>query len=199
VTAKAPACLVDVGPDPKIHALDLERLDEKGAVVESIRRWINRPSAVGKVRAVGSCDEKKRQCEFHVQWAHPAKLDPIAVTVALDGKRISEGVKPLVRYSFPKGKTPQVLTVDAEFPDGRRADFTKLLHGFYPEQASASLHPVPIELGSPKEADGLAGSAARRRLEGPRERKETPRSCLSSSPRRCRATRRALSRSRRTP
>jgi len=156
VTAKAPACLVDVGPDPRIHALDLERVDEKGAVVESIRRWINKPSAVGKVRAVGSCNEKTRECEFHIQWAHPAKLDPIAVTVALDGKRISEGVKPLVRYSYPKDKTPQVLTVDAEFPDGRRADFTQLLHGFYPEQASASLHPVPIELDSPSEADGLA-------------------------------------------
>ena len=156
VTTKAPACLVDMGPDPRIRALDLERLDEKGNVVESIRRWINRPSAVGRVRAVGHCDDKKRECEFQVQWAHPAKLDPSSISVSLDGKRVSEGTRPLVRHSFPKGKPPKILTVDASFPDGRRADFTQLLQGYYPEEAQASLHPVPIELDSPNEADGLA-------------------------------------------
>src|SRR5512143_2252386 len=155
VTARAPACLVDMGPDPRIRSLDLERLDEKGNVVESIRRWINRPSAVGKVRAVGHCDEKKRECVFQIQWAHPAKLDPSSITVSLDGKRVSEGVKPVVRHSFAKGNPPKILTVDAEFPDGRRADFTELLQGSYPEEARASLHPLAIELDSPKEADGL--------------------------------------------
>jgi photosystem II stability/assembly factor-like uncharacterized protein len=156
VSARAPACMVDLGPDPRVHTLDLERLDENGKVVESIRRWINRPTAIGKIRAVGSCDEKKRQCEFHVQWAHPGKLTPSSVSLALDGKKVAEGLKPVIRVPFPKSKPPQILTVDADFPDGQRADFTQLLHGSYPEEAEASLHPVNVELVSPQDASGLA-------------------------------------------
>ena len=146
VTAKAPACMVDLGPDPRIHKLDLERLDRNGKVVEAIHRWVNRPTPEGRVRAVGSCDEKKRECEFQVQWAHPARFDPQTLTVALDGKRVRGGVSEFVKVPFPRGKIPQVFTVEAVFPDGQRAEYTQVLHGINPEEARASLHPIAIEV-----------------------------------------------------
>ena len=159
VSARAPACMIDVGPDPRVRALDLERLDAKGRVVERIRRWINRPAAEGKIRAVGSCDDKRGHCEFELQWAHPTKLDPSSVTVSLDGRSVRKGTEPLVRFSFNPKRPPQVLTVEAAFPDGQRADFTQLLHGSYPEKAEASLHPVPVEV-----APGAAGDDLGARL-----------------------------------
>ena len=146
VTAKAPACMIDLGPDPRIHKLDLERLDRNGKVVEEIHRWVNRPTPEGRVRAVGSCEEKKRECEFQVQWAHPARLDPQTLTVALDGKRVGGCVSEIVRVPFPRAKIPQVFTVEAVFPDGQRAEYTQLLHGINPEEARASLHPIAIEV-----------------------------------------------------
>ena len=155
VSARAPACMIDVGPDPRVRALDLERLDRNGKVVERIRRWINRPAAEGKIRAVGSCDDKRGQCEFQLQWAHPSKLDPSSVTVSLDGRSVRKGTEPLVRFSFNPKRPPQVLTVEAAFPDGQRADFTQLLHGSYPEKAEASLHPVPVEVAPSAGGDDL--------------------------------------------
>ena len=155
VSAQAPACMIDVGPDPRVRSLDLERLDANGRVVERIRRWINRPAAEGKIRAVGSCDDKRGQCEFQLQWAHPTKLDPSSVTVSLDGKTVRKGDDPLVRFSFNPKRPPQVLTVEAVFPDGQRADFTQLLHGSYPEKAEASLQFVPIELEKAQSAGDL--------------------------------------------
>jgi photosystem II stability/assembly factor-like uncharacterized protein len=162
VSSRAPACLIDVGPDPRIRILDLERLDGKGKVVERIRRFINRPTPEGHIRAVGSCDEKKRECEFQLQWAHPGKLDPASLMVSLDGKRIREHVAQVVRVPFPRARIPQVFTVEAVFPDGQRAEYTQVLHGINPETARASLHPIPIELAAPEaEADLEARLRAR--------------------------------------
>jgi hypothetical protein len=150
LSARAPACMVDLGLAPRIHALDLERLDQNGNVLESIRRWINRPGVEAKVRAVGSCDKKKRECNFDIQWAHPSKLDPTAMTVALDGRTLVKNPTPSVRLPFPGRSEPQVLTVEAGFEDGSRAAFTKLLRGSCPEESEVSLQHVAIEVASGK-------------------------------------------------
>jgi len=144
ISARAPACTVDLGPDPVIHLLELVRRDKSGRVTERVKRWVNKPGVEAEVRAAGSCDRKPRTCQFTVTWAHPAKLDPASLTVALDGVTVASAVAPSVRVPFPRDATPQVVTADATFPDGRRATFTQLLSGSYPERAEASLQAIPI-------------------------------------------------------
>lgn len=147
VTRAAPACTVDLGADPRIHLLELVRKDAAGHVTERVRRWVNKPGAEAEVRATGDCDEKSRVCDFALSWAHPARLDPSTMAVSLDGVPVSRGVVPRIHVSFPGPSSPQVLTVDAAFEDGRRASFTQALQISYPERAEASLQAVPILVG----------------------------------------------------
>lgn len=153
ILARAPACTVDLGPDPVVHLLDLVRKDKAGHVTESVKRWVNKPGVEAEVHALGRCEKKTSSCEFTMTWAHPARLDPASLTVALDGVIVARKVTPIVRVPFPRCSTPQVVTADATFPDGRRATFTRLLQGSYPEKAEASLQAIPIAVqpGVPEE------------------------------------------------
>ncbi len=127
-----------------MHVLDLVRRDRSGGVVDRARRWVNRPGIEAEVHVSGECVEKTRVCDLTVNWAHPGRLDPASITVALDGITVSRRISATVKAPFPRGSSPQILTADATFPDGRRAAFTRLLHGSYPESVEASLHSVPI-------------------------------------------------------
>ncbi len=151
VTAEAPACTVDLGPNPALHLLELVRTDSTGQVVERAARWINRPGVEAELRAAGDCDEKTKSCEFLLTWAHPSKLDPTEVSVALDGAEVSRGVSRTVRVGIPSGAMPQLVTANAIFPDGRRATFTHMLGNSYSERAEASLQAVLITVN---EANG---------------------------------------------
>jgi len=153
ILARAPACTVDLGPDPVVHLLELVRKDKAGHVTESVKRWVNNPGVEAEVHALGRCEKKTSSCEFTMTWAHPTRLDPASLTVALDGVIVARKVTAIVRVPFPRGSTPQVVTADATFPDGRRATFTRLLQGSYPEQAEASLQAIPIAVqpGVPEE------------------------------------------------
>lgn len=148
VSAKAPACLVDLGPDPKVHSLDLERLDGDRHVVEEIHRWVNRPGVDAKLRATGACGPTHPECEFHIEWAHPARLDPSTLTAALDGHPVSTAVESTIRFQFPKDRHPQILTFEAGFPDGTHAALTETLHGDFPASAQVSLRSVILEASS---------------------------------------------------
>lgn len=156
VTRSAPACTVDLGPDPRIHLLELVRKDAAGKVTERVRRWVNKPGAEAEVRAAGDCNEKSRICDFELSWAHPARLDPAAMSVTLDGTPVSRTVVPHIHVPFPRFAPPQVLTVDATFEDGRRATFTQALQLSYPERAEASLQAVPVLLAEGMKGEGLA-------------------------------------------
>ncbi len=158
IPARAPACTVDLGPDPVLHLLELVRKDKAGRVTESVRRWVNKPGVEAEVRAAGRCEKKTRVCDFTVTWAHPARLDPASLTVALDGVTVARSVVSTLRVPFPRGSTPQVVTADATFPDGRRATFTQLLQGSYPEKAEASLQAIPIVLQPGVRDEELAAS-----------------------------------------
>jgi photosystem II stability/assembly factor-like uncharacterized protein len=158
ISARAPACTVDLGPDPVIHLLELVRRDKSGRVTERVKRWVNKPGVEAEVRAAGRCDRKTSTCDFTVTWAHPGKLDPASLTVALDGVTVATAVAPAVRVPCPRGSTPQVVTADATFPDGRRATFTQLLAGSYPERAEASLQAIPITVLDGVGDDELARS-----------------------------------------
>jgi len=149
---------VDLGPDPVLHLLELVRKDKAGHVTESVRRWVNKPGVEAEVRAAGRCEKKTRACEFNVTWAHPARLDPASLTVALDGVTVARSVLSTLKVPFPGGSTPQVVTADATFPDGRRATFTQLLQGSYPEKAEASLQAIPIVVQPGVRDEELAGT-----------------------------------------
>ena len=144
ITARAPACTVDLGPDPVIHLMELVRKDRAGHVTEKVSRWINKPGVEAEVHVGGTCEKKSRTCDFTITWAHPAKQDPASLTIALDGMTISRLVANKIRVPFPDQAIPQVVTADTVFPDGRRATDTRLLHGSYPEAAEASLQAVPV-------------------------------------------------------
>ena len=158
ISARAPACTVDLGPDPVLHLLELVRKDKAGRVTESVRRWVNKPGVEAEVRAAGRCEKKTRACDFTVTWAHPARLDPASLTVALDGVTVARSIASALKVPFPRGSTPQVVTADATFPDGRRATFTQLLQGSYPERAEASLQAVPITVTSDAPDEQIAAS-----------------------------------------
>ncbi len=144
LTERAPGCMVDLGLDPRVHLLELVRTDAAGRVTERVRRWVNRPGVEPEVLASGSCDEKRRQCDFDLSWAHPAKLDPKRLDLTLDGVSVWHGREHHVTLPLAKGAKPQVLVLDAQFSDGTRASYTRTLFAFYPEVAQAALQAVPI-------------------------------------------------------
>ena len=158
ISARAPACTVDLGPDPFIHRLELVRRDRAGRVAESVVRWVNKPGVEAEIHASGRCEKKTRSCDFTITWAHPGKLDPSALTVALDGLTVSRTATSTIRVPFPGEYAPQVVTADAVFPDGRRASFTRLLQGAYPERVEASLQAVPIVVAPGIRDEDLAAS-----------------------------------------
>ena len=144
VTVRSPGCTVDLGPDPRVHLLELVRTDPVGHVTERVHRWINRPGIEPEVLVAGGCDEKRHDCEFDVTWAHPGKLDPKRISLQLDGATVWQG--PGHHAKIPRGSAPlpQVVVADAQFPDGTRATYSRTLYSFYPEEAQASLLAVPI-------------------------------------------------------
>jgi hypothetical protein len=147
LTAAAPGCMVDLGAVPRIHALGLRRTDEHGRVVEEIQRYLNR-GFIGVVRALGSCDDERHTCDFQIQWGHPGRLTPTEISARVDGKP-ARIVGSRILFANPSAAPPQVLTLEATFPDGGRAEFTRLLHGSFPEETEARLTAVPIEAQSP--------------------------------------------------
>ena len=144
VTVRSPGCTVDLGPDPRVHLLELVRTDAVGHVTERVHRWINRPGIEPEVLAAGGCDEKRHDCEFDVTWAHPRKLDPKRIALQLDGATVWQGPGHHARVPRGTAPLPQVVAVEAEFPDGTRAIYTRALYSSYPEEAQASLLAVPI-------------------------------------------------------
>lgn len=78
VTARAPGCIIDLGPAPRIHRLDLVRRTSAGAVSETVSCWINRPGLAAEIHASGDCDERSRSCNFRVGWGHPCSVYAVA-------------------------------------------------------------------------------------------------------------------------
>ncbi len=161
LTERAPGCMVDLGLDPRVHLLELVRTDATGRVTERVRRWVNRPGVEPEVLASGTCDEKRRQCDFDLSWAHPAKLDPKRLDLTLDGVAVWHGREHHATVPLAKGAKPQVLVLDAQFSDGTRASYTRTLFAFYPEVAQAALQAVPILQSPGAPPDASAAEALR--------------------------------------
>ena len=158
ITARAPACMVDLGPDPVVHLLEVVRTDGTGRVTERVERWVNRPGIEAELRVAGECDYKTKTCEFEMTWAHPSKLEPTEISVALDAVTISRGTSRKVRVGFPGTVGPRIITATANFPDGRRATFTRLIGDSYTEQADAFLEAVLINLEKADQDDNAVAA-----------------------------------------
>ena len=144
LTERSPGCMVDLGPDPRVHLLELLRTDAAGHVTERVRRWVNRPGIDAEILAAGGCDEAARRCDFELTWAHPLRLDPKRIDISLDGTPVWNGKERRVSVSLGAKARPQILVADAEFPDGTRATYSRTLYASYPEEAQAALQAVPL-------------------------------------------------------
>ena len=144
LTERSPGCMVELGPDPRVHLLELLRTDAAGHVTERVRRWVNRPGIEPEVMAAGACDEAARRCDFDLTWAHPARLDPKRVVISLDGVAVWHGTERRASVALGANARPQILVADAEFPDGSRATYTRTLFAHFPEEAQAALQAVPV-------------------------------------------------------
>jgi hypothetical protein len=144
MTDEAPRCPVDLGREVRVHELELVRRNTQGDVVERAVRWVNRPGAQAEVYLRGACDDVTRACTVSVGWGHPAKLDPRAMTVTLNGRVIERKVVHEVHF-HAKRDTAMVVSVDVIFPDARRASQTRLfgVAGFA-GVTEAAMQAVPI-------------------------------------------------------
>ncbi len=122
------------------------------------------PGAAGaEVQTRTRCDESGSRCDVRVGWAHPDRLNPKKVSVALDGRRVAATRSRDVSLDVA-GTRGALLTVDMTFPDGRRATHAAVLggrvHGDEDTVVSAIL---ATDACGP---DGPAAAAARRRAAG---------------------------------
>ena len=160
----ASTCVVDLGSTPKVHLLELVRTGPGGNVVERAVRWVNRPGASqAEVQTRTRCDEVTKACSVRIGWAHPDRLNPKKVVVALDGARAAPTRKRDVSVDVV-GARGSLLTVDLTFPDGRRASYASVLggrtHGDEETAISGALETVACG------PDGPESAAARRRSGG---------------------------------
>ena len=121
------------------------------------------PGSSPKSWSRADCDEAARQCEFDITWAHPLRLDPKRIDLALDGAPVwhGKGKERHASVSLGARARPQVLVADAEFPDGTRATYSRTLYAAYPEEAQAALQAVPL-LPSPDAGSDESVAAALR-------------------------------------
>lgn len=129
VSEAVPRCVVDLGPAPRVHLLELVRKGPAGNVVERAIRWVNRPGAAeAEIQTQTRCEEGRDRCSVRIGWAHPERLNPKRVAVALDGRRVAPAKTRDVSLDV-SGARGALLTVDMTFPDGRRAAHASVLGG----------------------------------------------------------------------
>jgi len=164
LTATAPVCNVDLGPELRVHLLDLVRRDGRGQVVERVRRWINRPGAQAEVYLNSDCPAQASECTASIGWGHPNKQDPFAMTVTVNGAPVAHEVRHDIRFRVPKDRAVAV-GVDAIFPDGRRASQSRVFGGGYVGSAESTLQAVPIVLPRGAKAPATIGGLPVRAIE----------------------------------
>ncbi len=142
LTAQAPGCAVDFGSLPRVHLLELVRRDASGRVVERATRWVNRPGAdQAEVQTQTTCAHGSDTCTVLVGWAHPERLNPSRIRVAVDGNAVSLSKKRTL--SIPeRAARGTLLTVELTFPDDRRATYAGAVGGRTHGDESVDLVPM---------------------------------------------------------
>jgi hypothetical protein len=160
----ASACVVDLGSAPRVHLLELVRKGPASNVVERAVRWVNRPGASqAEVQTRTRCAEGGNRCSVRVGWAHPERLNPKKIAIALDGVRATTTRNRDLSVDVA-GVRGALLTVDLAFSDGRRATHASVLGGrVHGDEETAVAASLDTEACGP---DGPAAAAARRRAAG---------------------------------
>ncbi|MDH3746415.1 MAG: hypothetical protein OES47_15055, partial [Acidobacteriota bacterium] len=159
LTPENPTCVVDLGPDPHVHLLELIRDGER------TQRWINRPGQEAELSllpmppmaplpASGS-----PQCEAEIDWAHPERQDPAELEISMSGAQpeiLAGGRR--ARFPCPPPGESRLLVAMAVFPDGRRVESVAAIGG-YADKASVGLQAVPLVAPGDAEAKCKADTA----------------------------------------
>ncbi|MEE8525639.1 MAG: hypothetical protein V3T72_17010 [Thermoanaerobaculia bacterium] len=149
MTAAAPECTVDLGPDLHVHLLELVRDDTRA------ERWINRPGQEAELTLQLTPPGAKR-CGARIDWVHPEQQNPVELQVTLDSEPLEFlGGRAVVEFPCPSSESSQVLAAAAVFPDGRRVETVRVMGGFTGETA-VELTAVPLVA----EAEGAPPCAA---------------------------------------
>lgn len=146
MTAEAPRCDIDLGPDLRVHLLELVRAGgDRGE--ERVRRWVNKPGAQAELFLRGGCDAAG-QCSVTLGWAHPAKLEPRSLVVTANGEVVSVVSKEIGReFRFANTAAGTVVvSAEAIFPDGRRATVVRPVGTQFQDSAETLVDGVPIVL-----------------------------------------------------
>ncbi len=123
----AAGCTVDLGPDPRVHLLEL--IGDGGVRVE---RWVNQPGQEAEVSLLLT-PPVDGVCGARLDWAHPERLDPVELGVFLGGRQLKITDGRSVRFPCATPEDAQVLLASAIFADGRRVESVAIAGGFSSE------------------------------------------------------------------
>ncbi len=165
MTAAAPRCTLDLGPDPRLHLLELLRLDAAGHATARVTRWINRPGQEAELTLQFGDRSPQGICSGRAWWAHPLKQDPVLLEVTENGRNLliqNDGRS--FRFPCPDVRVPHILAASAIFPDGRRAEAVSHSGGFaghaQTELTAVALSPASdASIGCKAAVAGLADTA----------------------------------------
>jgi len=115
-------CTVDLGPNLRVHLLELIRHPADGPV-ERVERWVNRPGFEAELRIQLAAHPVGGTCGARVKWADPNHSDPEALEIMTAGQRWPVSTEGRT-FAYPCADPghARVVAVSAVFPDGRRAE-----------------------------------------------------------------------------
>lgn len=164
LSAESPRCEVDLGKTLTVHLLELERGDGVGAPPRA-RRSVNRPGQEAELFTRLECNDPGKPCRLGIGWGHAAKLDPVRVTVTMDGTEVAGGQVRDVTLPPPQRERPSIVNVEAFFPDGSRSAKTMALSGGATDSVETRLTPVPLALREGVNAPTMLGEFPVRAVE----------------------------------
>lgn len=138
-------CEVDLGPEPRVHRLELATQTPQGFAIQDTR-WLNRGVLPAELRVVKLARGKR--CELLFAYAHPHKEKAIGIRVDSDRGVLFEGQP---RESFTVDcEGLSFLVAEATFADGLRASSVVSFSQFS-ESATSQVFPWHIEAIAAKE------------------------------------------------
>ncbi len=145
VAAVHQTCVVDLGLSPRVTLLELVRRDGSGRVVETARRWVNKPSdARAEVLARSDCTHANEACTLTFSWSHENAAAPRALLVTIDGRKVYDGEPKDVAMPPARGSAARIVSVELSFEDGERATRTLLVGSGVSSAVDAPLNAVPV-------------------------------------------------------
>lgn len=131
LTSAEPVCVVDFGPAPRVHLLELIRKGASGAYPESDKRWVNRPGQEAELAIQLARPSADGVCSGRLVWYHPEKKNPTQIEVTDDGRPIRIlDERGAFRFPCVPAESNQLIVASVVFPDGGRAEAVAVASGF---------------------------------------------------------------------